>query len=241
MRDISDKNYFFSMERYAQGFADDLCGVKCLQSIYEFYEQKKDVSYFIRELALADELAFLPQLMKLMHRDNFSVNIHISNPYIFDLSWEILTSAEKVSRLEKRYNFIKESKWKRVILEYILYLKEGGSVSQEVISEKLMKNLLSEQRIILAFVDNVIFHQRGRRYWDDEKYTYEPDDIRGGSDGHAVVVNGWDEKKGFHIVDSSQIQHYSQNGQFWIAPEILIAGIYTLSGEIASISNSNKI
>lgn len=223
------------MKRFSQGYTDDLCGVKCLESIYDYYGIKKKTLSIVRELAQADELTYIPQLLRLLAKDGLSVTAVSSNPYVFDLTWEGLSNKKIISKLHKRYKFIKSSKWKRAIVEYILYLEEKNKIEQRIISEQLIRDELFKNKVIIAFTDNVIFHQRGRRFWDEENKTYEFDDIKGGSDGHAVVINGWDLKKGFHIVDCSRIQSYGKNGQYWIDPSILVAGIYTLSGEIGIV------
>lgn len=223
------------MRTFSQGHTDDLCGVKCLESIYDYYGAIKSTNNLVRDLALADELTYIPQLLRLLARDGFSVLAVSSNPYVFDLTWKDLSAKEIIAKLQARYHYIQDSKWKRAIVEYILYLEESNKISQNIISEPFIRKQLKDKKLVLAFTDNVVYHQRGRRYWDDQNKTYEPDDIRGGSDGHAVVVNGWDPKKGFHIVDPSLIQSYGSDGQYWIDPSILIAGIYTLSGEIGVI------
>lgn len=225
----------FPMKTYSQGHTDDLCGVKCLESIYDYYGNIKSTNTLVRDLALADELTYIPQLLRLLARDGFSVLAVSSNPYVFDLTWKNLSNKEIIAKLHSRYHYINNSKWKRSIVEYILYLEESNSITQTIISESYIKGQLFDDKLVLAFTDNVVYHQRGRRYWDENNKTYEPDDIRGGSDGHAVVVNGWDPKRGFHIVDPSLIQSYGSDGQYWIDPAILIAGIYTLSGEVGVI------
>lgn len=226
---------FPHIKRFQQGPTDDLCGVKCLQSIYGCFNLCTEESYFLRNLSLPTELAFMPQLMRLMVQDGFNVNINISNPNVFDLTWKQLSNTEIIGKLTKRFEVLTDNKWKRLIKEYVIYLSQNNAITQEVISEKLLQTNISSGAIILAFVDNVIFHQRGRRYWDESGKTYNPDDIRGGSDGHTVIINGWDEKKGFHIIDPSTIQSYSNSGIYWIASEVLIAGVYSFSGEIAII------
>lgn len=225
----------FPMKRFVQGPSDDLCAVKCLESIYGYFGMPHPTSYFIKELALADELAYLPQLLRLPAKDGLNVRANISNPQIFDLAWNGLSSKELLKKLQQRHEKMTNSDWKRAAREYMLYVEEGNPVSQEVISEQLLIRCLEEKKVVLALLDNVIFHQRTRRYWDAEKQTYDIDDIRGKSDGHGVVINGWDPSKGFHIVDASEIQSYDASGQYWVEPAVLMAGIYSLSGEIGMI------
>jgi hypothetical protein len=232
---MTNKTMLFPMKTFTQGLTDDLCGVKCLETIYDYYQIKKNTASLVRDMAQADEMTYIPQLLRQLAKDGLKVTAVSSNPQVFDLTWKGLFNEALITKLHERHQAIKESKWKRVIVEYILYLQENLKVEQLIISEKLIKEALEKQKQVVAFTDNVIFHQRGRRFWDEENKTYEFDDIKGGSDGHAVVVNGWDPKKGLHIVDCSPIQAYGKNGQYWIDPAVLIAGVYTLSGEIGLV------
>ncbi len=232
---MTDKPILFPMKRFAQGPIDDLCGVKCLESVYDYFQMPKSTQYLVKELALADQLSYMPQLLRLLSRDGFSVIANVSNPHVFDLSWRDLPASVLIDKLHSRHSFLKENKWKQVTVEYILFLKEKNQVEQSLITEKLIVEHLLKKRIVLAFVDNVIFHQRGRRFFDEKNKTYDLDDVRGGSDGHSVVINGWDRNKGFHIVDPSEIQSYGKDGQYWINPAVLIAGVYSFSGEIGII------
>jgi len=225
-----------NIKRIPQEPTDDLCTVRCLESIYHYYNLAKPTMYFVRELALADEMAYLPQLLRLMSRDGFKVIANISSTQIFDLTWKGYSTNKLASKVEERYHNILDSRWKRLAGEYLLYLKEGNEISQDVISVQYITEQLIQGKILLALVDNVIFHQRGRRYWNAENKTYNIDDIKGQSEGHGVIINGINSEGKIHVVDPSTIQYYSNDGCYWLDPSVLIAGVYSHSGEIGIIS-----
>lgn len=223
------------MKRYEQSPVDAYCSLMCMLSIYDYFGKPKSLDYFLTKLPFDGENAFLPQLAKLCCRDGIVAEIVVSNPYIFDLSWRGLPNSVLIEKLGQRFLCMSENRWRRNLTEYSLFLQEGGKVRQEIIDEVLIRNALEKRKLVLAQVNNVLFHQRTRFYWDDTALTYEPNDVAGGSEGHSIIVNGWSSKKGFHIVDSATLQGYSVAGQFWVKPSLLIAAIYTQGGEIGLI------
>jgi len=167
---------------------DESCGITCLQAIYDYYDHpttleklKHEVDHWRTGGTLAVNLA----RHALNH--GFRAEIYTFNITIFDPTWKKLETKDLLAKLKLRQSKIRSKRQKKVIGYYKDFLKKGGTIRFDDLSEELLNRLFRHHKPIICGLSATYLYQNMRETSDNEE-----NDIVGQPVGHFVVVSGWD-------------------------------------------------
>jgi hypothetical protein len=173
---------------------DASCGPTCLHAVYRHYGDSVPLT------SLTEEVAYLPTggtlaVLLACHalERGYSATIYSYNLQVFDPTWFALDVDELERRLSARASAKRDAKLALVIQGYLRFLRMGGKIAHEELSEQLMARLLHEHGPLLTGLSATYLYGCPREI--DGRY----DDITGEPAGHFVVLHHYDERT--HSVD----------------------------------------
>jgi hypothetical protein len=173
---------------------DAACGPTCLHAVYRHYGDTVPLA------SLTEEVAYLPTggtlaVLLACHalERGYQATIYSYNLQVFDPTWFALDGDDLVHRLEARAAVKRDAKLKLAIEGYLRFLRLGGKVAHEDLSEGLLARLLHEHGPLLTGLSATYLYDCPREI--DGRY----DDIAGEPAGHFVVLHHYDENT--HSVD----------------------------------------
>lgn len=173
---------------------DAACGPTCLHAVYRHYGDSVPLS------SLTEEVAYLPTggtlaVLLACHalERGYSATIYTYNLQVFDPTWFTLDNDELERRLSARASIKRDPKLTLAIQGYRRYLRLGGRIAHEELSEQLLARLLREHGPLLTGLSATYLYDCPREI--DGHY----DDIAGEPAGHFVVLHHYDERT--HSVD----------------------------------------
>ena len=173
------------------------CGPTCLHSIYDYYDDRIKLPQVIRETAKLEEGGTLAAyLAKHAMLRGYSATIYTYNLRVFDPTWFSGTRNAMIEKLEARLEYKRTArKLQRAIQAYIDILKLGADVRFEDLTAELIDSYMKRSAPIVTGLSSTYLY-RCEREMPDGDY----DDVRGHSQGHFVVLCGYDRKKGEVLV-----------------------------------------
>jgi hypothetical protein len=169
---------------------DTSCGPTCLHAVYRHYGDDlplEDVTTEVTRLPTGGTLAVLLACHALER--GYDATIYSYNLQVFDPTWFRLEGKELERRLEAQA-IVKRAR-PRIPLAtqgYLRFLRLGGRISNEELSEDLMARLLREHGPLLTGLSATYLYDCPREI--DGRY----DDIAGEPMGHFVVLSDYDLK-----------------------------------------------
>ena len=168
------------------------CGPTCLHAVYGYYDDRIKLPTVIAETKKLEEggtlAAYLAQ--HALER-GYDATIYTYNLRVFDPTWFGGTRAELMDKLEARLEYKRSArKLQRAIQAYIDLLKMGGDIRFEDLTVELIVSFLSESVPIVTGLSSTYLYQCAREMPDGDY-----DDVRGHSQGHFVVLCGYDRRK----------------------------------------------
>lgn len=149
-----------------------------------------------------------------------TTTIYTTSTGIFDPTWFDLEKNELIGKLRKEIKFLKEGKYNGLpsYLEdataALRYLESGGKIKFECITKELLEDALLRRNPLIAPVNYTLLRNAPRERYVESKDKWIPDDIKGNSYGHVVVIDGftndsfaivdpWPKSKGKYLVNKS--------------------------------------
>ena len=168
------------------------CGPTCLHAIYGFYGESLKLTQVINETATLEEGGtFAAYLAQHALKRGYSATIYTYNLRVFDPTWFEGTKKELIEKLEARLEFKKSAhKLQGAIQAYMDVLKLGGEILFDDLTVSLIESFLLRKIPIITGLSSTFLYRCPRELQDG---TY--DDVRGHSQGHFVVLCGYDRKK----------------------------------------------
>lgn len=167
---------------------DESCGITCLQAIYNYYGLettleglKHQIEHWQTGGTVSVNLARNALAM------GFAAEIYTYNIKIFDPTWNNLAPRELEHKLRMRQRRIRSKKQKKVIGFYLDFLRKGGILRFDDLSEDLFDRLFTDHKPVICGLSATYLYQNMRETADNQE-----DDIVGQPVGHFVVVSGWD-------------------------------------------------
>ncbi len=165
------------------------CGPTCLHAIYRWFEQDVTIEELIASVPALDEggaLAIhmgIDALTRGYRTDFYSCNLRVLDP-----SWFLGTSASLIEklRLSKKVRRKRKEKFELEAMER--YVRDGGNLYMEELTRSLLRKHLLLNRPILARLSATFLYREAR----EEPETGRPDDLGGKSEGHFVVLHGYE-------------------------------------------------
>jgi hypothetical protein len=168
------------------------CGPTCLHTIYGFYEDRIKLQQVIKETVKLDEGGtFAAYLAMHALERGYSATMYTYNLRVFDPTWFSKSPEALIEKLEERLEYKRSAtKLQRAIQAYIDFLKLGGEMRFEDLTADLIDSYLKRSIPIITGLSSTFLYRCERELPDGEY-----DDVRGDSQGHFVVLCGYDRKK----------------------------------------------
>lgn len=177
------------------------CGPTCLHAVYAYHGDDvplSDVVAEVPELPAGGTLGV--QLATHALRRGYLADIYTYNLHVFDPTW-FRPGVDLVERLARQRRVRRDDKLRFACSAYVEFLRLGGEVRFEELSPTLLERFLLRGWPILTGLSATYLHQSARIF-DDEH-----DDLRGESEGHFVVVSGYDRRSRTVVVDDPIHNH----------------------------------
>jgi hypothetical protein len=166
---------------------DASCGPTCLHAVYRHYGDDIPLVEVTRDVARLPSGGTLAVLLACHALERgYSATIYSYNLQVFDPSWFHLDATELERRLEAQANAKRDPKLLLATRAYQRYLRLGGRISHEELSEGLLGRLLRDHGPLLTGLSATYLYHCPREI--DGRY----DDIAGEPAGHFVVLHDYD-------------------------------------------------
>jgi uncharacterized protein YvpB len=135
-----------------------------------------------------------------------SVTIYTTSTGIFDPTWFTLKRNKLIEKMKREAYYFKISKYSGLpsyiedSLAALKYLEVGGNIVFKSITTELMKQALSQKHPLIAPLNYTLLRNTPRERYVKKSKEWIPDDVKGNSYGHVVVIDGFDEST-FSVVD----------------------------------------
>jgi hypothetical protein len=166
------------------------CGPTCLHAVYRYYGDRIELSQVVAECPRLEEGGTLAvQLACHALRRGYDATIYTYNLQVFDPTWFHPAPKPLAERLLAQ-KAAKESRPKlhAATDAYVEFLERGGSLRMEDLSRWLIRTYLNAGVPILAGLSATYLYRDAREFGPQ----WAPDDVRGESAGHFVVITGYD-------------------------------------------------
>jgi len=168
------------------------CGPTCLHAVYRYYDDAIPLAQVIDEVPELKEGGTLAVYLAC-HALNrgYRATITTYNLQIFDPTWSTASREELIKKLEKQAVYKKDIPGFEVATKaYLNFLKLGGQLRFEVLTASLIRKYLKRSIPLLTGLSATYLYDSSRELYDGTDLVY--DDIRGETQGHFVVLAGYD-------------------------------------------------
>lgn len=168
---------------------DQTCGPTCLQALYSYYGDSIELEELIHEVPMLDAGGTLAvELACHALRRGYRATIATYNLVVFDPTWLTRPGVDLADKLQQQARAKGDPKLLRATASYLLFLELGGRVILEDRIRGLLERQLEAGHPVLTGLSSTYLYQASRERGEDD----EPDDVRGTSAGHFVVLTGYD-------------------------------------------------
>ena len=167
---------------------DATCGPTCLHAIYQYYRDPISLDEVIAQVARWQEGGTLDvYLANHALQRGYQTTIIPFNLKLFDPTWAYISRAQIAERLQQQLAFKRKATgFEEVTRAYLEYLALGGKIRFEVLTPALIRRFLKRGTPILTGLSATYLYNSPREF-EDGGHTI-PDDVRGQSSGHFVVL-----------------------------------------------------
>ncbi|NUM56631.1 MAG: hypothetical protein HUU46_23640 [Candidatus Hydrogenedentes bacterium] len=168
------------------------CGPTCLHAIYGFYDDRIKLPAVIKETTMLEEGGTLAAyLARHALERGYDAAIYTYNLRVFDPTWFTGSREQLIEKLEARLEYKRSArKLQRAIQAYIDVLQLGAEIRFEDLTVELIVSFLNRSIPIITGLSSTFLYRCAREMPDGDY-----DDVRGHSQGHFVVLCGYDRKK----------------------------------------------
>lgn len=222
---------------------DNTCGPTCLQAVYRYFEDELPLEQVIRETPRLEHGGTLAVLLgSHALRRGYKATIYTYNLQVFDPTWFRPKAPPIAERLKAQRDVKDSAKLHRATEAYLEFLDLGGKLKMEDLRGSLIRRHLKKSVPILTGLSSTYLYQCEREFGIDNR----PDDIRGLSAGHFVVLCGFDKtNKRVNVADPylpnplGPANHYYTVGLERVVCAILL-GILTYDANLLIIQPRKK-
>jgi len=175
---------------------ESTCGPTCLHAVYSYFGQSCDLQSLINDVPETENGGTFSVILALHAlRSGFAATIFSYNLRTFDPTWEGLSSEEIAAKLETRLHRTRSQKARANLKAYVDFLNEGGRLSFEELTPRLLKRILKNDTPIIAGLSSTHLYRDSRLNKEGE-----PDDVHGEPEGHFVIITDWDASESKFVV-----------------------------------------
>lgn len=202
---------------------DSTCGPTCLHAVYRYFDDPVELEPLISEIATVEGGGTLAvTLANHALRRGYRVQIFTVNLDVFDPTW-FEPRVDIAEKLRQRARFKRNRKFRQVCHGYLEFLELGGIVKMKDLTPRLVRDWLERDRPILTGLSATFLYRCARETGEDDLV---PDDVRGETTGHFVVLCGWDrEKRLVRIADPYEAEPGHGDRIYWLSVERVINAI----------------
>lgn len=218
------------------------CGPTCLHAVYSYYDDHVDLNKVIASTPSLEEGGTLGAFLAAHAlRRGYKATIYTYNLRVFDPTW-FKDNVDIAAKLEARLEYKRTArKLQRAIQAYIDFVKLGGELRFEDLTGELIESYLDRSIPILTGLSSTYLYRCAREMPDGEY-----DDIRGDSQGHFVVLCGFEKANGeILIADPLQPNPLGSERAYSIGIDRVIAsillGVLTYDANLLIIEPRKKI
>ncbi|MCC5815300.1 MAG: C39 family peptidase [Leptospira sp.] len=203
---------------------DTTCGPTALHAVYNYYGLNISLKETIDEIKQLKDGGTLVVLLAVHAlRKGFRAKIYTYNLQVFDLTWFTHSNIDIGEKLKQQLKVKPESERLKFATEgYLEFLRLGGEIRQEPLSNSLIRRYLNKNIPILTGLSATYLYNEPREFGSNCEF----DDIRGFPSGHFVVLSGYnkDEKK-VKIADPYKSNPYGSTNYYSVGFDRLINSI----------------
>lgn len=224
------------------------CLPACLAAVFEFYKIKLSIDEIIEKISTDSQKLYDWEFKagKLAIRKGLKAKIHSNVCQIFDPSWTHLSKEKLIKKLKKELNYSKQreknikqepeqnyyiypnkeiaARLTKEIESAIEFLKIGGEIDFNPISKERIQNYIDNNIPIIASINPTLLHRMKRAYKN------KPDDIRGISWGHVIIISGYDNEN--FIVSDPGGNFYRNSFVYKVNKDLLLESILRYNGQL---------
>ncbi len=213
------------------------CGPTCLHAVYRYYKDPVPLSQVIAEVTELEEGGTLAVYLAC-HALNrgYRTTIITYNLQIFDPTWSEVPKGDLIEKLEKQAVYKKEIPGFEVATNaYREYLKLGGKLRFEVLTAGLIRRYMKRSVPLLTGLSATYLYNTPREFAFGKQLTY--DDIKGETQGHFVVLAGYDMHERSVLVADPLKPNPMTSGQYYNVNIFrlicaIMLGVLTYDGDV---------
>jgi len=170
---------------------DTTCGPTCLHAIYSYYDYPAKLTDIIDEIDSLNKGGTLGVVLaNHALRNGFRVSLFTYNLMIFDPTW-FTGKTDIDDKLARRFKHTRSGKQRFAIRQYRQFLELGGKIVLQDMNRRMLTSFLNRSIPILSGLSSTYLYRTART----NPQTMQDDDIRGGVEGHFVVLDGYNKEK----------------------------------------------
>lgn len=167
------------------------CGPTCLQTIYQYYDDRVPLADLIKEVKQLDDGGTLGAFMAAHAlRKGYRAKIYTYNLTLFDPTWFGHEAFYIKNKLLQQAEVKSDRKLQAATEAYIDFLDLGGILRFSDLSPALIRKYLKKGIPLLVGLSATYLYRSQREYGAELDY----DDVRGEPCGHFVILHGYNRQ-----------------------------------------------
>ncbi len=232
------------------------CLPACVLAVFEFYKIDSNIDEIIEKVSTDSQKLYDWEFKagKLALKKGLQAKIYSNVTQIFDPSWVHLNREELIKKLKKELNYSKKReemikkepsqshyiypnqeialRITKEIKAALEFLKVGGEIDFSPISKEKIQAYINNKIPVIASINPTILHKMKRVYKD------KPDDIRGISWGHVIVISGYDNKN--FVISDPGGNFYRNSLNYKVDKDLLLESILRYNGQLLILKKRNN-
>jgi len=205
---------------------DSSCGPTSLHAVYAYMGHKISLESLLEEVRSLSDGGTLAVLLGLdALKRGFKAEIHSYNLRIFDPTWHKLDRNSLVDKLQLQLVYKTGKKFTEATNAYIHFLKAGGILSFEDLTQDLLLKYFKINLPVLAGLNSNYLYKSAREYLKSDNKSI-CDDIKGEPQGHFVVLHGMTGKDKIMVADPYIKNPISETNYYQVDVNRLINAIH---------------
>jgi len=191
------------------------CGPTCLHAVYRYFEDPVPLPRVIAEVPEIEGGGTLGVLLACHALERgYTATIYSYNLQIFDPTWSQLAAPLIAEKLRLQAEFKHAVRGFAVATEaYLKFLHLGGRLRFDVLSLGLIRRLLKRSIPVLCGLSATYLYNSAREYFVGNNGV--SDDIRGETQGHFVMLAGYDRDGRTVRVADPYLTNPAGKGQYY--------------------------
>jgi len=221
------------------------CGPTCLHAVYRYYGDAISLSQVISEVPeLKDGGTLAVYLASHALNRGYQATIFSYNLQIFDPSWSEVSKEDLIVKLEKQAGYKGGIPGFTVASQaYIDFLALGGKLRFEVLTAGMIRRYLKRSVPLLSGLSSTYLYSSARERTIGKDFVF--DDIQGETQGHFVVLAGYDRYERSVLVADPYKPNPVAPGQYYHVNIFrlicaIMLGVLTYDGDILVVQPRNK-